>query len=389
MGGLTKRAAIMGAYEHPGRLIPDRSTWQIQAECARTALAEAGLTIKDVDGFMTPSGMGLDAMYMYEYLGLNPKVFDSTQVGGSSFLLHTARAAAAIAAGQCEVVLITYGSNARSAQRAIGTGGFGRAMLAPWPDSFEAPYGSILAGMYATVASRHMHEFGTTSEQLANIAVVTRRHASMNPDAMYRDPITVQDVLNSRMISWPLRMLDCCVISDGGGAVVVTSPQRARHCKTKPVWVLGAGEGYAHLSAGKRDWVTIAAAQSAPRAFAMAGVSHKDIDLLMLYDSFTITVLTTLEGLGFCKKGEGGAFVQGNRLAVDGELPMNTDGGGLSSNHPGMRGIYLIIEAVKQLRGDYKGTPRQVKDCKTALCHGTGGMLGSRHSGETLILGRD
>jgi acetyl-CoA C-acetyltransferase len=262
-------------------------------------------------------------------------------------------------------------------------------MLAPWPDSFEAPYGSILAGMYATVASRHMHEFGTTSEQLANIAVVTRRHASMNPDAMYRDPITVQDVLNSRMISWPLRMLDCCVISDGGGAIVVTSPQRARHCKTKPVWVLGAGEGYAHLSAGKRDWVTIAAAQSAPRAFAMAGVSHKDIDLLMLYDSFTITVLTTLEGLGFCKKGEGGAFVQGNRLAVDGELPMNTDGGGLSSNHPGMRGIYLIIEAVKQLRGDYKGTPRQVKDCKTALCHGTGGMLGSRHSGETLILGRD
>ncbi|MCI0769801.1 MAG: hypothetical protein J4N83_05950 [Chloroflexi bacterium] len=389
MGGLTKKAAIVGAYEHPGRLIPGKSTHEIQAECARHALAEAGLTNKDVDGFMTPSGIGMDAMNVAEYLGVQPDVFDSTQVGGSSFLLHVARATAAIAAGQAQVVLITYGSTARSGARAIGTGGAARPVINPWPDSFEAPYGGILAGMYATVASRHMHDYGTTKEQLANISVVTRRHASMNPDAMYRDPIAIDDVLASRMIAWPLKMLECCVISDGGGAIVVTSPERARDCKTRPVWVLGAGEGYRHLGRGKRDWTTIAAAQSGPSAMGMAGVTHKDIDHLMVYDSFTITVLTTLESLGFCKTGEGGSFVEGNRLAIDGELPMNTDGGGLSSNHPGMRGIFLIIEAVKQLRGDYEGTARQVKDCKISLCHGTGGMLGSRHSGVTLVLGRD
>ncbi|MBI3742850.1 MAG: hypothetical protein HY261_00990 [Chloroflexi bacterium] len=388
MGGLTRKAAIVGAYEHPSRLTGPLSTYQIQAECAREALKQAGLTIKDVDGFMNAGG-GFDTMYVAEYLGLQPDVLDTTQVGGSSFILHVARAAAAIAAGQCECVLITYGSNARSSQRAVGTGRIGGPVMSPWPDSFEAPYGSVLAGMYATVMSRHMHDYGTKPEQFANISVVTRRHAAMNPDAMYRDPITIEDVLASRLIAWPLHMLECCVVSDGGGALVVTSPSVAKGCKTKPVWVLGAGEGYRHLASGKRDWTTIAAAQSAPPAFAMAGVKHKDIDLAMVYDSFTITVLASLESLGFCKKGEGGAFVEGNRLAIDGDLPMNTDGGGLSSNHPGMRGIFLLIEAVKQLRGDYKGTPRQVKDCKIALCHGTGGMLGSRHSGETMILGRD
>ena len=387
MGSLTKKAAIVGAYEYPLRRAPGVSEYQIQAECARKALDEAGLSIKDVDGFMNPSGFA--AMHMAEYLGLNPRIMDTTQVGGSSYELHTSRAAAAIAAGQCEVVLITYGSTALSSARSIGTGGFGARSVGAWPDSFEAPYGTILAGLYATVASRHMHDYGTTSEQLAEIAVTTRRHASMNPNALYRDPMTVEDVIGSRMIAWPLHLLDCCVISDGGGAIVVASPERARSAKTKPVWVLGVGEAFAHLSAGKRDFTTVAAAQSAPEAFGMAGVTHDDIDLLMVYDSFTITALTTLESLGFCKKGEGGAFVEGGRLAVDGQLPMNTDGGGLSSNHPGMRGIFLLIEATKQLRGDYEGTPRQVKDCKVALCHGTGGNIGSRHSGCTVILGSD
>ena len=389
MGVLTRKAAIVGAYEHPGRRIPGTSMNQIQAECCREALDQAGLSINDVDGIMSASGGGFDTFHLAEYMGINPKVLDSTQIGGSSYLLHTLRAAAAIAAGQAECILITYASIARSAARAIGTGGASSGRLAAWPDSFEAPYGPILAGLYATVASRHMFEFGTTSEQLANISVITRQHASMNPDAMYRDPISKEDVLNSRLISWPLHLLECCVISDGGGAIVVTSADLARNVKTKPVWFLGAGEGYDHLSGGHRDFTSIASARSGPRAFEMAGVTKKDIDMAMVYDSFTITVLTALEGLGFCKKGEGGAFVEGDRLSIGGELPLNTDGGGLSSNHPGQRGIFLIIEATRQLRGDYEGTPRQVKDCKVALCHGTGGNIGARHSGITMILGRD
>ena len=389
MPSLHRSAAIVGAYEHPTRKSPDKSAYQIQAEAARGALAEAGLTIGDVDGFMTASRQGMQAVEIAEYMGLNPKMIDGTNLGGSSFLAHTARAAAAIAAGYCEVVLITYGETPISIGRAIGTGGSDRQNATPWPESFETPYGLIIAASYANVASRHMYEFGTTSEQLAEIAVTTRRHAGMNPGAMFRDPMTVADVVNSRMIAWPLHLLDCCVISDGAGALVVTSASRARQCKTKPVWLLGVGEGLAHQSAGHRDYTTVAAAQSSPRAFAMAGVTHKDIDHLMVYDSFTITVLTTLESLGFCKKGEGGAFVQGGRLGMDGQYPTNTDGGGLSNNHPGMRGIFLVIESVKQLRGDFAGTPRQVKDCKLSLCHGTGGTLGTRHSGVTMILGRD
>ena len=389
MGGLTRKAAIVGAFEYPKRLEPDLSPNAIQAICAKEALAEAGLTIKDVDGLMCPTDAALDILNLVEYLGLNPDVLDSTQVGGASYLLYVARATAAIAAGQCRCVLITYGSTARSSSQAIGTGSRVVGAPNPWPESFEAPYGITLVGLYAIVASRHMYEFGTTSEELANIAVITRSHASMNPDAMYRDSITVNDVLGSRMIAWPLHLLDCCVISDGGGAIVVASLDLARNVKSRPVWVLGTGEGYGHLEGGKRDLTQTGAVQSGQAAFKAAGVTHDDIDLLMVYDSYTITVLTALEDIGFCKKGEGGAFVQGNRLAIDGDLPLNTDGGGLSSNHPGRRGIFLIIEAVKQLLGIYEGSPRQVKDCKIALTHGTGGVLGGRHSSETLILARD
>jgi len=232
-----------------------------------------------------------------------------------------------------------------------------------------------------------MHEFGTTSEQLAQIAVTIRGHASLNPAARFRDPITVEDVLASRIVSSPLHLLDCCIISDGGGAVVVTSAERARDLKKPAIRVLGGSEAVCHTAAGNRDLTQTAARQSGPRAMAVAGVKHADIDMCMIYDSFTITVLATLEDLGFCKKGEGGAFVENGRIGLGGELPVNTDGGGLSSNHPGMRGMFLLIEAVKQLRGECDA--RQVRDCRIALCHGTGGMLGLRHSGATAVLARD
>jgi len=292
-------------------------------------------------------------------------------------------AAAAIAAGLCEVALIVYGSTASSDRFAVGTSGL---TTGDPPDQFEVPFGPTVLNSYALCAQRHMHEFGTTAEQLAEIAVTIRRHAAMNPVAKYRDPITVADVLASRVVASPLHLLDCCIISDGAGAVVVTSAERARDGAKRPVRVLGGAEALCHTAMGKRDLTEMAAKQSGPRALAMAGVRHADIDLCMLYDSFTITVLLTLENLGFCGKGEGGAFVQGGRLGLGGALPTNTDGGGLSSNHPGMRGIFLVIEAVRQLRGECG--ERQVADCAVALCHGTGGMLGLRHSGVTMILGR-
>ncbi len=231
-----------------------------------------------------------------------------------------------------------------------------------------------------------MHEYGTTAEQLAEIAVTMRSHARLNPHAKYRDPITVEDVLASRVISSPLHLLDCCMISDGGGALVLTSVDRARDLGKPAVVILSGAEAVRHGGIGDRDLLDVAAYQSGPLALARAGIRHRDVDLCMVYDSYTITVLATLEGLGFCARGEGGAFVAGGRIALGGELPVNTDGGGLSSNHPGMRGIFLVIEATRQLRGECG--PRQVKDAKLALVHGTGGMLGQRHSGVTMVLGR-
>jgi acetyl-CoA C-acetyltransferase len=377
------RAVIAGVYEHPTRWAPDKTQYQICAESARGALADAGLTIRDVDGFLTAGVGPIGIMTLAEHLNLKPRFHDGTNIGGSSFVGHVLHAAAAIAAGLCEVALIVYGSTASSERFAVGTGGL--ATGDP-PDQFESPFGPTVLNAYALCAQRHMHEFGTTAEQLAEIAVTTRRHASMNPVAKFRDPITVEDVLASRIVSSPLHLLDCCIISDGGGAVVVTSAERGRDLRARPVRILGGAESLCHTSMGRRDLTDMAAKESGPRALAMAGVTHSDIDLCMLYDSFTITVLLTLENLGFCAKGEGGAFVQGGRLALDGALPTNTDGGGLSSNHPGMRGIFLVIEAVQQLRGECG--ERQVGNCEVALCHGTGGMLGLRHSGVTMILGR-
>ena len=377
------RIAIAGAYEHPTRYAPDKTPYQIHAESARGALEDAGLTIADVDGLFT-SGVGpIGILSLAQHLNLRPDYLDSQAIGGSSFVSHCLHAAAAIDAGLCSVALVTYGSTAASERFAIGTGGGGMGDPA---DHFEAPFGPTIVGSYALCAQRHMHEYGTTSAQLAEIAVTMRRHAALNPHAKYRDPITVDDVLASRVISSPLHLLDCCMISDGGGALVLTSRERSRDLKKRPVAILGGAEAVRHHGVGERDLLDIAARQSGPLALARAGVAHTDVDCCMVYDSYTITVLMTLEALGFCRPGEGGAYCADGRIGLAGELPLNTDGGGLSSNHPGMRGIFLVIEAVRQLRGE-RGAA-QVSDAEVALVHGTGGMLGQRHSGVTLILGR-
>lgn len=381
--GLARQAAIVGVYEHPARFAPNKTAFQLMAESARGALADAGLSLKEVDGLCS-TGLGFGAtgiVSLCEYLNLKPGFVDSTAIGGASFVAHAAHAAAAIAAGLCSVVLVVYGSTAASQRLAIGTAGIGSADPA---DQYETPFGPTTVASYALVAARHMHEYGTTAEQLAEIAVTTRMHAGLNPQAKYREPITVEDVLASRMIASPLRLLDCCIISDGAGAFVMTSAERARELRRRPIWLLGAGEAVGHGEGGLRDYLKTAAAQSGRAALARAGVAHREIDLAMIYDSFTITVLVTLENLGFCRRGEGGSFVSGGRLRFDGALPVNTDGGGLSSNHPGMRGVFLVIEAVRQLRGE--AGPAQVGDCRIALVHGTGGTLGLRHSGATLVL---
>jgi acetyl-CoA acetyltransferase len=379
---LRGKTAVVGVYEHPTRYAPHMTPYQIMAESARGALEDAGLAIGDVDGLCTAGVGPLGVIALANHLNLRPSYLDSTNLGGSSFVAHVAHASAAIATGLCQVALILYGSTAASQRFAVGTGG---GAFGDPPDSYETPYGPTVVGSYAMAAMRHMHDYGTTSEQLAEIAVTTRRHASLNPVARYHDPITIEDVLASRIVSSPLHLLDCCMISDGGGALVVTSAERARGLAKKPAYVLGAAEAVRHTGIGREDVLDVAATQSGPKAMGMAGVRPGEVDLRMIYDSFTITVLLTLEALGCCGRGEGGAFVSGGRLAFDGACPTNTDGGGLSSNHPGMRGIFLVIEAVKQLRGE--AGKRQITRCETALCHGTGGVISRRHSGATLVLG--
>ncbi len=383
---LNGRVAIAGAYEHPSRLAPGKSELQLIAEAAKGALDDAGLTLDDVDALYSAhaNSLQMGVVAVAEYLDLHPNHLDGTNIGGASFVSHVGHAAAAIHAGLCEVALIVYGSTAASNAVAIGTG---LDMGSDPVLAFENPFGQVLAGSYAIAAQRHMHQYGTTSNQLAEIAVAMRAHASLNPDAKMREPITVADVVGSRMIADPLHLLDCCIITDGAGAVVVTSAERARDLSKPPVLVRGCGEAVWHQSRGRSDPLIIAARQSGERAFAMAGVEPADIDFCTLYDSFTITVLLTLENLGFCKPGEGGAFVENGRIALGGTLPVNPDGGGLSSNHPGMRGIFLVIEAVRQLRGECGS--RQVRDAELACVHGTGGMLTHMHSGATLILSGD
>jgi acetyl-CoA acetyltransferase len=379
-----RRAVIAGVATSDYPKLPDLAEPQVHVQAAERALADAGLTFADVDGYAT---VGYHPMYcttMCEYLDIQPTWMDETNIGGASFELHVEHAAQAVQSGACEVALITYGSTQLSAMgRRIG-GGRGAPLAGP--AGWDGVWGNTLVGAYALAAARHMHQYGTTSEQLAEIAVTMRRHAGFNPMAQYRDPITIDDVLGSKMVADPLHMLDCCVVSDGGGACIVTTEERARDLPKAPVHVLGAAHTLTHaLNVSQSDDLTVAsAARSGPLAMERAGVTHDDIDTLQLYDSFTITVLITLEGLGFCKPGEGGAFVENGRLGFDGPLPTNTDGGGLSACHPGMRGMFLIVEAVRQLRGEAGAT--QVPDAKLAIAHGTGGMLST---GATLVLGTE
>ena len=404
---LNGKAAIVGAYEHPTRNAEKLSVLRLHADVAKGALADAGLTKDDIDGyFCAGDAPGLGTATVAEYLGLKLRHVDSTECGGSAPILHVAHAAAAIAAGRCNVALITLAGRPRAAMAeaqakaaAAGPGKDGKpakpplALRPPDPDcpelAFELPYGPATQNLYAMVARRHMHEFGTTSEQLAWIKVAASHHAQHNPNAMLRKVVSVEDVVSSPMVSDPLHRLDCCVMSDGGGALIVARPEIARQLKRPVVMVRGTGEAPKHGMGGRIDLTWSAAALSGPRAFEEAGITPAQIQYASLYDSFTITVLMQLEDLGFCAKGQGGSFVQdGNLIAGQGRLPFNTDGGGLCNNHPANRGgVTKVIEAVRQLRGEAHPAV-QVKDCTWALANGIGGALASRHTAGTLILER-
>ncbi len=381
---MNARAWIAGAYEHPRREIRDRSIPQLHAEVALGALADAGLDISDVDGYLCDSSAGFGAISMADYLNLRPRYVDSTETGGSSYLVHVGHAAAAIATGRCQVALITMAGLGRS-----GRAPSARSSGSP-EAAFESTWGMSAISGYALAAQRHMFEFGTTSAQLAEVKVAASLHAQHNPHAFLRNPVTVEEVLDSPVISSPLHRLDCCVVTDGGGAVVVVSPEVARDLGRRSVKVLGQAEAVKHTGNGRIDLTFTGAASTGPEAFAQAGVTPADVDYVSLYDSFTITVVQTIEDLGFCAKGEGGRFVlDGALVAPDGRLPFNTDGGGLCNNHPSNRGgMTKIIEAVRQLRGEAHPAV-QVPNCEVALAHGTGGSIGTRMGSATLILGRE
>jgi acetyl-CoA C-acetyltransferase len=380
---LRGQACIAGVFEHPRRQIEDRSVAQLHAEVALGALADAGLTAADVDAYFCDSSAGFGPVSMIDYLGIHPHYIDSTETGGSSYLVHVGHAAAAIAAGHCQVALVTMAGLGRAqppSARSSGT-----------PESvFESSWGMTAVSGYALAAQRHMHEFGTTSAQLAEVKVAASLHAQHNPHALLPHPVTVEEVLESPIISSPLHRLDCCVLTDGGGAAVVVSPAVARALDRTTVKVLGQGEAVKHTDNGRVELTSTAALRSGRQAFDDAGISPGDIDYASIYDSFTITVIETLEDLGFCAKGEGGRFVgEGTLVAPQGKLPFNTDGGGLCNNHPANRGgMTRIIEAVRQLRGEAHPAV-QVPDCQIALAHGTGGSIGTRAASATLILGQE
>jgi acetyl-CoA C-acetyltransferase len=381
------RAFIAGAYEHPLRDILDRTPAEVHAEVAAGALADAGLTFADVDAYYCAGDApGFGPISMCEYLGLTCRTYDSTETGGSSYLVHLGHAVSAIVAGQSHVALITLAGLPRHGGRAPGGGAaFGAA-----PEGeFENLWGSSVVGHYALAARRHMHEFGTTSAQLAEVKVAASLHAQHNPHAFLRDVVTVDEVLASPLVADPLHRLDCCVITDGGGALVVVSPEVAASLTRRSAMFLGQGESAKDTMGGRVDLTYTGAVRSGPRAFEEAGLTPADVDYVSIYDSFTITVVMTLEDLGFCAKGEGGRFVSDGRLVAPfGGLPFNTDGGGLCNNHPANRGgMTKVIEAVRQLRGE--ATPEvQVPDCQIVLAHGTGGTLSTRMMSATVLLGQ-
>ncbi|NUZ07462.1 acetyl-CoA acetyltransferase [Piscinibacter koreensis] len=361
-------AALAGLGEAPGR-----SSEDIAIEASVRALAEAGLTTRHVDavfGSLPGNANPLSALLIAEMLGIQPKFTDNNRTGGSTFLSYTLMAAMALKEGLCETALIFYGSNQRTAS--------GKLVSSVKPFAYEAPYAPIFpATSYALAASRHMHAYGTTREQLAAVAVAARAWANLNPQAFMRGPLSVADVLASRMVSSPLTVRDCCLVTDGGAAIVMTRADRARHLPKKPVYLLGAAAATTHMNiVAMADLTRTAAVDSGQRAMAMAGVAPRDIDVVELYDAFTINTILFLEDLGFCAKGEGGAFVASGAIAPGGALPVNTNGGGLSCVHPGMYGMFTLVEAVQQLRGE--AGERQVAGAELALCHGNGGVLSSQ-----------
>ena len=365
---LRGKACIVGVAESDLGAVGEGVTpLDLQAQAMARALDESGLRKSDVDGLFSASVYyQMASVEVAEYLGIQPRYTDSTTVGGCSFIVHLHHAATALLTGACDVALILYGSTQRS-----GAGGFTTNAN---PSPYELPYGPRMPiSMYAMSAARHMHQYGTTREQLAEVAVQTRAWARMNPKAFMRDPLTVDEVLDARMISEPFTLLDCCVVTDGGGAVIVTRPDRAKDLRQEPVYLLGAGEAHWHRHIHQMPDLTVTAGiDSGKRAFEMAGLTPKDVDVCQLYDAFTIFPVMHLEDLGFCEKGEGGPFVSGGRIGPGGDCPVNTNGGGMSYCHPGMYGIFTIIEATRQLRN--QGEDRQVDGAEIAVVHGVGGV---------------
>ncbi|WP_439619056.1 thiolase [Shinella sp.] len=364
--------AVVGAAESDlGRAADHMTPVDLMAQAVQRALDDCGLRLQDVDGlFAATSQVRMAPLALAEYLGIRPAYFDGTNIGGSSFMSHLAHAHAAIEAGLCSVAVIAYGSTQRSVSRA--------AASPREYNAWETPYRPILpTSAYALSAVRHMHLYGTTREQLAEVAVAARQWALMNPKAWEKEPLTIDDVLSARMVSDPLTVRDCCLVTDGGGALVLVSAEKAKDLDVAPIYVLGHGETLSHASISSMEDLTVTgAALSGPQAFAMAGATPADMDVTILYDAFTITPILFLEDLGYCPKGEGGRFVTGGAIAPGGTFALNTNGGGLSYCHPGMYGMLGMIEAVQQLRG--RSGARQVSDAKMALAHGNGGVLSSQ-----------
>ncbi|TQK45258.1 acetyl-CoA acetyltransferase [Streptomyces sp. SLBN-118] len=384
-----RKVAIVGISLSDCGRIDGPTPYALHAQAARRALSDSGLERSVIDGFGS-AGLGILApVEVAEYLGLKPRWVDSTAVGGATWEVMAAHAADAIAAGHANAVLLVYGSTARAditARRRTANLSYG----ARGPLQFEVPYGHTLIAKYAMAARRHMHQYGTTLEQLASVAVQARANAAANPDAMFREPVTVDEVLDGPMIADPFTKLHCCIRSDGGCAVLLAAEEYVRDTAKAPVWILGTGEYVSHTTMSEwEDFTVSPAAVSGRLAFERAGVTPADIDIAELYDAFTYMTLVTLEDLGFCAKGEGGPFVEKGRIGPGGELPVNTDGGGLSACHPGMRGLFLLVEAVRQLRGEAGGHQVRRRDGappRLAVASGTGGWF---CSSATVVLGRD
>jgi acetyl-CoA acetyltransferase len=373
------RSAIVAASTYGLGESPGMSSMDLAVSASLAALDQVGLTPADVDGlFIGLPDDFLSGLSLAEYLGIQPRITENNRTGGSAFLTHAMWAALALEAGQCDIALIAYGSNQRTAS--------GRLVSSMRPTAYEAPYKlSRPVGAYAFATARYMHQYGLKREELGEVAIAARHWATLNPDAFMRDPLSMEEYLDARMVSDPVGVRDCCLVTDGAAAVVMVSAERAKHMTKRPVYVLGCAAATDHRDiTSMPDLTTTAAVSSGARAFAQAGVKPADIDVVELYDAFTINTILFLEDLGFCKKGEGGAFVAGGRIAPGGTLPVNTNGGGLSCVHPGMYGLFTMVEATQQLMGI--AGARQVRDAKLAVAHGNGGELSSQ---VTLVLGTE